>query len=359
MQTLKAKSVRLYLEGLMILSYNCERKILEAGIHSQAHCHTLEINTYERMSASSKWKYQESLSFTCEEICQFKTGRIFIEHGESIMGSEVELADSYCDNDGEAWSPFNAIPSLTEILGIDDSDVTLNYDVLKPAVEITAGKFHSVFYPLHLKKEENRSTETNLQSYLANREHLREVRERPPESEHINNLSQLEEQKDVRKRNLGVRSYTAAAILSLSEDKALVGQLEKAGDPPETKNLFKVGYDQDREIKIVVRNVPPEYIFVPGSRKRSQNLMERDDHAHADTLVALGERGIEYHSIEGNIAPYVFHSLHFYNAIINPPLPEKQNVLGTESLMVDYANGGPFVMKTGAHNPNCPMGRRP
>jgi len=323
MTTVKGKSVRLYVEGLIILTFNDQERFLETGIHSQSHGHILEIRVY-RKSASSDWERIELRRHEHGEIRYFETGRISIESNGDIINSEVKLATSYFDNDGEAWSPFNAIPNLeAEILG---RPVTLDYNALKPAVKITAGDFYSVFNPLHLKDEQPDSAKDNLQSYVAEKDRVQHVRDNP--HGRIDDLKHLEQRMGTRAENLGVRTYTAAAMLPLNKNQALIGQLEKEGAQPDIKGLFRVEYDPEYEIKIVVRNVP-EDDRQADSEDQNQHSMGQDDPAHT------------------------FHFLHFYNAI--KTRFASQNILGTELMMVKYANKDRIGIITGAQNPNCPM----
>jgi hypothetical protein len=314
MITLRAKSIYLYLEGLMILTFDGPANLLEAAPLSQAG-HRLEGVIHRRVlnkgGAPGKWRRLDYDPFEHYNIPDFATGRIFIHHGKAGSNADAALSSSCRTVDHEEWGTFGCIPDLKFFGQV----VTLKHDMLKPSLRISTGTFYSVLIPRH---PDAAAVPLIHESFIVNRDALQHLRKTTTTCTTENEITQGL----VAARNsLGNRPYTAASILKLRQGQSLVCQLEKNGHAG-SEDVLKIEYDSNYELRMAIQNFPILH---------THESTEADD----DPI-------------------HTFHSLHFYKAI--------KGTFPQYFLLSDESNQRRYVKKettvpvtTGAGNPGCPI----
>jgi len=324
MTTLSAKSVSLYLEGLMILTFDGQKKLLEAAPLSQADHNLLGVIHRRPLNnevTPGGWGLVNYDPFMRSDIQEFATGRIFIESSGTALNSDAALSESGRSVDNEEWGTFGCIPDLKdEFFG---QEVTLKYGMLKPSLRISTGTFYSVLRPRHPDLIHEPPI---LESFRVNKDQLQCVRNMTTTSTPENDIIQWL----VRARkSLGIKVYTAATFLELAPSQNLVCQLKNNGSA-EPVEVLRIKHDENYELRMAIRNFPilPEH----GSTEAD------DDPSHT------------------------FHSLYFYNAI-NVNICN-QFLLSDEYKQRKYVKKEKIPIDTGADPvsggayPCCPIGRR-
>jgi len=315
MTTLKAKSVSLYLEGLMILTFDKKAKLLEAAPLSRAgHSLAGVIHRRQLGGTPGAWVRESYDPFARSDIQGFATGRIFLETAGAEPKAAAALSGSKTTRAGEHWRPFDGIPNLEkEFFG---RKVTLNHNRLKPSLRISNGTFFSVLRPLH----PDAPIPVIVESLRVERDALRKLRART--SAPISR-DEITRQLGAARKSLDVRPYTAATHLRLTKRQSLVCQLEKNANAGPIE-VLRIEYDPNYELRMAVQNFPD----LTGHESAEPN----DDPIHT------------------------FHSLHFYGAIEGSAA--ERFMLSDEGKQQNYVNRERvgFELETGGGNPCCPIG---
>jgi hypothetical protein len=321
--TLKAESVSLYLEGLMILTYNKGGKWLEAAPLSYEG-HRLKGVIHQRQlkkgGKPEEWQKVTDDLFECLNLQEFATGRIFIEPVGA--GSKAALSDSCRSVYDEEWGTFGCIPNLEK--EFFKQEVKLKHDQLKPTMRISTGTFYSVPIPHHPSEPiPNHSNDENylppvVESFLVNRDKLRYLRETTPP---YTSEDQITQGLVNARKSWGIRVYTAATLLKLGASQSLVCQLEKKG-VSEPVEVLRIEHDPNHELRMAIKNFS------------NQTVADADDPIHT------------------------FHSLYFYEVIENKFSDAEHFLLSDEYRQRKYVKREKVEIdpRTGAGNPGCPIG---
>jgi hypothetical protein len=340
MVEVQGSNVRLYLEGLMLLALDDENKRLEAGILNVDDEHNLKVRTFSRKSAKpgacseEVWKEGEPEYIPDRDIRLYELGEITVL---CPGGESKNIVSPIVPRNREVWMPFNLIPDFEDIVG---SRVKLDKSKVKPVLSITGGNFFSVLRPDHVENEkplEKRAdTRGFIQTYRLEKDQLRDFKTKA--SREIVSIEELVTL-GVTAKDLGIRSYTAATMITLNEGEELVCVLKS--EQGEQRELFRVKYALNREAKVVLENGVTQH--------------EEGAHVHSHPE---GEKSDLMH---------FFHFLHYYEAI-KKIKEKKQFLLANEEMLVEFLKndtenevetlqteeaGSP----TGGNDPECPAAR--
>jgi hypothetical protein len=329
MVEVQGKSVRLYLEGLMFLALNEEQNRLEAGILNVDDKHNLRVRTFSRkptkLGACSDqvWKVGEAESIPDIDLRLYDRGEITIL---SSGGETKNIVSPMVPRNREMWMPFNLIPEFEDIVG---SRVRLDKSKVKPVFGITGGNFFSVLRPDHVEDakplEKRVDTRGFIQTYRLEKDQVLNGKAKSRRSiESVDKLVNLV----AAAKDLAIRSYTAATMITLNKGEELVCVLKS--EPGEQRELLRVKYAPNREAKVVIENAVTQHD--DGSHVHSHNAAEKDHPIH------------------------FFHFLRFYEAIkeINE---KKQFLLANEEMLVEFFNNeteSDLGNPTGGDFPTCP-----
>jgi hypothetical protein len=332
---LQGNSVRLYLEGLMLFALHEEENRLEAGILNVDDKHNLKVRTFSRKSAKpgaccdEVWKEREP------EYIPDRDLRLY-EHGELTIfcptGESKNIVSPMVPRNREIWMPFNLIPDFEEIVG---SRVTLDRSKVKPVLSITGGNFFSALTPDHVQAakpfEKRASTRGFIPTYRLEKDQLRYFKTKA--SGEILSVKDLITLGGAAK-DLGIRAYTAATMITLNKGEELVCVLKS--EQGEQRELLRVKYDPNREAKVVLEN----------------GVTQHEDSSH-----------LHSHSVRGTSDPmHFFHFLHYYEAIKKID-EKKQFLLANEEMLVEFfkddneietSHGLQALGPTGGDDPACP-----
>jgi hypothetical protein len=331
----QGKSVRLYLEGLMFFALNEEQNRLEAGILNVDDQHNMRVRAFSRRSTKKTtypegvWRRVKAESIPDTELRSYEQGEIAIL---CAGGESKNITSTTMPANREMWMPFNLIPEFEDIVG---SEVTLDRSKVKPVLSITGGNFYSVLRPDHVEdaKPIERRVDTRgfIQTYRLEKDQvLTEKNNSHRHTESVHDLADLV----AAAKDLAIRAYTAATIITLNKGEELVCVLKN--QQGEQRMLFRVKYAPNREAKVVLENA----------------VTQHDDGSH-----------LHSHSGGGTSSDvHGFHFLHFYEAIkeINE---KKQFLLANEEMLAEFLNNEvetesngdiESVNPTGGADPECP-----
>jgi hypothetical protein len=329
MVEVQGKSVRLYLEGLMFFALNEEQNRLEAGILNVDDNHNLRVRTFSRrptktgVCSDEVWKTGEAESIPDIDLRLYDQGEITIL---SPGGETKNIASPMVPRNREMWMPFNLIPEFEDIVG---SKVTLDRSRVKPVLSITGGNFFSVLRPDHVEDakplEKRVDTRGFIQTYRLEKDQVVMAKNKSHRNiESVDDLVNLV----AAAKDLAIRAYTAATIITLNKGEELVCVLKS--EQGEQRELFRVKYVPNREAKVVIENAVTQH--------------EDDSHVHSHS------------GVEESNPRHFFHFLHFYDAI--KEIDEKrQFLLVNEEMLVEFLNNetGPQTANpTGGDHPTCP-----
>jgi hypothetical protein len=337
MVEVQGNSVRLYLEGLMLFALNEEETRLEAGILNVDDGHNLKVRTFSRKSAKpgacfdEVWKEDEPEYIPDSDLRLYEQGEITILCPE---GKPKNIVSPMVPRNREMWMPLSLIPDLEDIVG---SRVKLDRSKVKPVLSITGGNFFSVLRPDHVEDEkplEKRAdTRGFIQTYRLKKDQLRNLKTKASrEIVSVEDLINL----GVAAKDIGIRAYTAATMITLNKGEELVCVLKS--EQGEQRELFRVKYAPNRDAKVVLENGVAQH--------------EEGSHVHS-------------HSGEEKSDPMdFFHFLHYYEAIkkINE---KKQFLLANEEMLVEFLKNDTEIEietsheswdsdTTGGGDPTCP-----
>jgi hypothetical protein len=333
----QGSNVRLYLEGLMLFALNDEKKLLEAGILNVDDGHNLKVRTFSRKSAKPGACSEEAWKEGAPEYIPDRDIRLY-ELGELTVlcpgGESKNIVSPMVPRNREVWMPFNLIPDFEAIVG---SRVKLNRNKVKPVLSITGGNFFSVLRPDHVEDEkrlEKRAdTRGFIQTYRLEKDQLRDFKTKPSrEIVSVEDLVTL----GVAAKDLGIRSYTAATMITLNKGEELVCVLKS--EQGDQRELFRVKYAPNREAKVILENGVAHH--------------EEDSHVHSHS----GE--------EKSDTMHFFHFLHYYEAIKKID-EKKQFLLANEEMLLEFLKndtenefetlqGDEDENPTGGADPECP-----
>jgi hypothetical protein len=337
MVEVQGNNVRLYLEGLMFFALNEEQKRLEAGILNVDDTHNLKVRRFSRKSAKpgacseEVWKEGEPDYIPDSDLRIYEQGELTILCPE---GESKNIVSPMVPRNREVWMPLNLIPDFEGIVG---SRVKLDRSKVKPVLSITGGNFFSVLRPDHVEAakplEKRVDTRGFIPTYRLEKDQLRDINTKVcREIVSVEDLATL----GIAAKDLGIRAYTAATMITLNEGEELVCVLKS--EQGEQRELFRVKYAPNREAKVVLENGVTHH--------------EHSSHVHSHS-------GGEESDLEN-----FFHFLHYYEAIkkINE---KKQFLLANEEMLVEFLKndtvneveilqGEEDENPTGGHDPDCP-----
>lgn len=340
----QGNSVRLYLEGLMFFALDEKQKRLEAGVLNVNDGHNLKVRTFRRNTAKpgacceESWKENEPVYISDSALRRYDYGDLKIS---SSNGEARDITSPIVPRNREIWMPFDLIPDFEEIVG---SKVTLDRNKVRPVFRITGGNYFSVLTPDHVQAakplEKRASTRGFISTYRFEKGQLEKVKTDPNDG--IVSVKDLISRGVVAK-DLGIRAYTAATMITLNDGEQLVCTLKSEKD--EQFELFRVNYEPGLEAKVILVN------GVSG---------EEGSHVHPQS-----------ESENSDSMPF-FHFLNYYKAIAEID-EKKQFVLANEEMLVEFFNNdrkdvndrndiemtnqtshGPEVFNTGGDDPGCP-----
>jgi hypothetical protein len=322
----QGNSVRLYLEGLMIFAFDEEQNRFEAGILNVDDGHNLKVRTYSRESpnpgdcSDESWIKMGDETIPDTDLRRYEQGKITIL---GPGGKPKNISSPLVPRNSELWMPFNLIPDIEDIL---ESKVKLIRSKVKPVLSITGGHFFSVLKPAHL---ENRRTEDCgfTRTYRLEKDQV--MKGKKNACGKIGSLEGLTEFR-VAVKELAIRAYTAATIITLNEGEELNCVLK--GKQTESKILFKIKYAPDREAKVAIENAVTQHSHNSG------------EHSH--------------HGADNDPMRF-FHFLHFYDAIKNSEEIKTFFLANEEKIMEFMKDGVGIQTFTGATDPFCPAVRIP
>jgi hypothetical protein len=333
MVEVQGNSVRLYLEGLMFFALDKEQNRLEVGLLNVDDQHNLRVRAFSRKStkkASSSYKVWEIGD--AESIPDIDL-RLY-DHGEiTLLSSGAEsqnITSPMVPENHEMWMPFNLIPEFEDIVG---SKVTLDRSKVKPVLSITGANFFSVLRPDHVedaKPPEKRVDRRGfVQTYRLEKDQVFNGKTNAKTRRHIQSVDDVIKL-GVEAKDLSIRTYTAATMITLNKGEELVCVLKS--EQGEHRELFRVKYAPNREAKIVLANA----------------VTQRDDSSHVHCH-SEGEKSNPMH---------FFHFLCYYEAVkeINE---KKQFLLANEDMIVEFLNDETEIEidpenPTGGNHPTCP-----
>ncbi len=328
--------VRLYLEGLMFFAHNEEQKQLEAGILNVDDVHNLKVRTFSRKSAKpgacfdEVWKEGEPEYIPDSDLRLYEQGELTIlSHG----GESKNIVSPMVPRNREVWMPLNLIPDFEDIVG---SRVKLDRSKVKPVLSIAGGNFFSVLRPDHVEAakplEKRADTRGFIPTYRLEKDQLRHFKAKASrEIVSVEDLINL----GVAAKDLGIRSYTAATMITLNKDEELVCVLKS--EQGEQRELFRVKYAPNREAKVVLVN----------------GVTKHEDSSHLHSHSGGGDSDLVN----------FFHFLHYYEAI-KKISEKKQFLLANEEMLVEFSKNdtenevetlqGEEENPTGGNDPTCP-----
>ena len=341
MVEVQGNSVRLYLEGLMFLAFDKKEYCLEAGILNVDDGHNLRIRTFSRnptmTSATSDeiWDTGEAESIPDSELRLYDRGEITaLRHGNKAK----RITSALVPENIEMWMPLNLIPEFEDIVGCR---VKLDRSKVRPVISIPGGNFFSVLQPDHVEDAKPPQKQARTRGFIQTYRLGKEVVSNP-KIESCGEFKSLHDllNSGVAHKNLAIRAYTAATMITLNEDEELIGILKRGR--AEQRMIFRVKYDPNREAKVVIENAVTQH---------DDNTLV---HSHVD--------------MDKSDPSHFFHFLHFYDAIRNVD-EEKQYVLVDSDMLDEFFNmdakakpeaaseadpepdpGNP----TGGNHPTCP-----
>jgi len=349
MVEVEGERVQLYMEGLMIFTLDEKKKKLEAGILSVNDGHQLRVRAFSRKTyagsrAPASWKKGGNESLPDQELRRYNTGLISFN---SKSGAIASAPPSVALQNSEMWMPFELIPDIEEILG---REVFLSRKSVKPVLSITGADFFSVLKPEHVESVRPASRQVAGRGFIPTlrieKDQVSTVKRQVSGS--IKNAAVASDGLGSVAKNLAIRAYTAATIITLNEGQELVCVLKGRQG---SRELFKVKYAPGQEAKVIVENA----------------VLPHDTHPTA-------EQGTDHaagHGTDHEEDPaHFFHFLHYYQAL-NPVAGEKQFVLANKEMLLDFLDNRGLTVETelpskldtqgpptGGGNPNCPSMRK-
>jgi hypothetical protein len=319
----QGNSLRLYLEGLMFFALNEEQNRFEAGILNIDDGHTLSVRGFSRRSTKNSdcsdevWEEEEPELIPDKELQLYEQGEV------TILGpgdKPQNISSPLVPRNRESWMPFSLIPDIEDIL---ERKVRLIRSKVKPVLGITGANFFSVLRPDHLEPAIDEYG--FIRTYRLEKDQVLMVK-----TKSTGNIESLEDliKLGAAVKELAIRAYTAATIITLNKGQELVCVLK--GDQAQQRLLFRVKYDPDREAKVAIQNAVSEHVH--GS----------EVHPH--------------HGDRGDDPKDSFHFLHFYDAIKNIKVKEKY-FLASEEAVVKFLSE--IQARTGGDDPFCPAIRIP
>ena len=323
MALVKGDSVYLYLEGLLILTLDKQRKRLQIGILSVNDAHSLKVTTFKR-SSSSNWQWDAEESISDDELRRYDTGQIRL----NPQGGQIRSSSPSVDLQiKEFWMPFELIPNLEELIG----KVTIDRDQVKPVLTVTGGEYFSVLKPDHVESKMptarrvlSRGLITSLRLEKDQVHEARKMVTPPVKREDIDRLG-------LSTQNLDIKAYSLGTVIQLNEGEELVCFLGE--DEEKGRTLFKVQYEEGVEAKVLIQNAVED---------------THNDHSHP---------GDQHPVVDDDDPANFFHFLHYYHALSRHDDP-KEYLIANMEMLLDYLNREPRgAVSTGGGNPLCPAVR--
>jgi hypothetical protein len=228
--------------------------------------------------------------------------------------------------------PFNLIPDFEDVVG---GRVTLDRSTVKPVLSITGGNFFSVLRPDHVQaaKPIERRVDARgfIPTYRLEKDQLRHFKTKT--SGEILSVRDLVTLGGTAK-DLGIRAYTAATMITLNKDEELVCVLKS--EQYQQRELLRVKYNPNREAKVILEN----------------GVIRHEDSSHLHS----------HSGRETSDTMHFFHFLHYYKAI-KAIDEKKQFLLANEEMLVEFfkddteietSHGIEILGTTGGDDPACP-----